>query len=51
MAEGVLTGLARWPVKSLGGERLEAARLDWRGSGATAPMPCSTCARAGRAAG
>ncbi|HEU4896476.1 MAG TPA: MOSC domain-containing protein [Actinomycetota bacterium] len=33
MAEGVLTGLARWPVKSLGGERLEAARLDWRGLG------------------
>jgi uncharacterized protein len=33
MAEGVLTGLARWPVKSLGGEALEAARLDWRGLG------------------
>ena len=33
MAEGVLVGLARWPVKSLGGEALEAARLDWRGVG------------------
>jgi len=29
--EGVLTGLARWPVKSMGGEALAAARLDWRG--------------------
>jgi uncharacterized protein YcbX len=33
VAEGVLAGLARWPVKSLGGEALEAARLDWRGLG------------------
>ena len=33
MAEGVLAGLARWPVKSLGGEALAAARLDWRGLG------------------
>ena len=33
MAEGVLADLARWPVKSLGGERLAAARLDWRGLG------------------
>jgi MOSC domain-containing protein len=31
VAEGVLADLARWPVKSLGGERLAAARLDWRG--------------------
>jgi uncharacterized protein YcbX len=30
---GVLAGLARWPVKSLGGEVLAAARLDWRGLG------------------
>ncbi|HEX7149683.1 MAG TPA: MOSC domain-containing protein [Actinomycetota bacterium] len=29
----MLTGLARWPVKSLGGEALGAARLDWRGLG------------------
>lgn len=33
MADGVLVGLARWPVKSLGGEALEAARLDGRGLG------------------
>jgi uncharacterized protein len=33
MAEGVLSDLARWPVKSLGGEPLGAARLDWRGLG------------------
>jgi uncharacterized protein len=33
MAEGVLTVLHRWPVKSMGGERLAAARLDWRGLG------------------
>jgi uncharacterized protein len=33
LAEGVLTDLARWPVKSLGGERLGAARLDGRGVG------------------
>jgi uncharacterized protein len=33
MAEGVVVDLARWPVKSLGGERLRAARLDWRGLG------------------
>jgi uncharacterized protein len=33
LAEGVLTQLARWPVKSLGGEALAAARLDWRGLG------------------
>jgi uncharacterized protein len=30
---GVLAGLARWPVKSMGGEALAAARLDWRGVG------------------
>src|SRR5215218_2151752 len=29
----MLTDLARWPVKSLGGEPLQAARLDWRGVG------------------
>ena len=29
----MLTDLARWPVKSLGGEALGAARLDWRGLG------------------
>jgi uncharacterized protein len=33
VADGVLTDLARWPVKSLGGEPLQAARLDWRGVG------------------
>jgi uncharacterized protein len=33
VAEGVLAELARWPVKSLGGEALAAARLDWRGLG------------------
>jgi uncharacterized protein YcbX len=33
VAEGVLTELARWPVKSLGGEALRAARLDRRGLG------------------
>jgi uncharacterized protein YcbX len=33
VAEGVLADLARWPVKSLGGEALAAARLDWRGLG------------------
>jgi uncharacterized protein len=33
VAEGVLTDLARWPVKSFGGEALAAARLDWRGLG------------------
>jgi uncharacterized protein len=33
MATGVVTGLARWPVKSLGGEPVDAARLDWRGVG------------------
>jgi uncharacterized protein YcbX len=33
VADGVLTDLARWPVKSLGGEPLRAARLDWRGVG------------------
>jgi uncharacterized protein YcbX len=33
VADGVLTNLARWPVKSLGGEALAAARLDWRGLG------------------
>jgi uncharacterized protein len=33
MAEGVLTDLARWPVKSLGGEQLAAARLDRHGLG------------------
>ena len=33
MAEGELTYLARWPVKSLRGEALMAARLDWRGLG------------------
>jgi uncharacterized protein YcbX len=33
MAEGVLVDLTRWPVKSLGGERLGAARADWRGLG------------------
>jgi uncharacterized protein len=31
--QGRLVGLARWPVKSLGGEVLAAARLDWRGVG------------------
>jgi MOSC domain-containing protein len=33
VAEGELIGLARWPVKSLGGELLAAARLDRRGLG------------------
>jgi uncharacterized protein YcbX len=33
VAGGRLVGLARWPVKSLGGEALAAARLDWRGLG------------------
>jgi uncharacterized protein len=33
VADGVLVDLARWPVKSLGGEPLAAARLDWRGLG------------------
>jgi uncharacterized protein YcbX len=33
VVEGVVMGLARWPVKSLGGEALEAAELDWRGLG------------------
>jgi uncharacterized protein len=33
VAEGVLVDLARWPVKSLGGEALDAARLDRRGLG------------------
>jgi uncharacterized protein YcbX len=33
VAEGVLVGLARWPVKSLGGEHLRAARLDRQGLG------------------
>jgi uncharacterized protein YcbX len=33
VAAGVLADLARWPVKSLGGERLRAARLDGRGLG------------------
>jgi uncharacterized protein len=31
--EGTLGGLARWPVKSMAGERLRAARLDGRGVG------------------
>jgi uncharacterized protein len=30
---GALGGLARWPVKSMAGERLRAARLDGRGVG------------------
>jgi uncharacterized protein YcbX len=30
---GALGGLARWPVKSMAGERLRAARLDGRGLG------------------
>jgi uncharacterized protein len=33
VAKGVLVDLHRWPVKSLGGERLRAARLDRRGLG------------------
>jgi uncharacterized protein len=33
VADGVLVDLARWPVKSLGGEPLAAARLGWRGLG------------------
>jgi MOSC domain-containing protein len=33
VADGTLAGLARWPVKSLGGEPLEAARLGGRGVG------------------
>jgi uncharacterized protein len=33
LAEGTLVWLARWPVKSMGGERLRAARLDGRGLG------------------
>ena len=31
--DGSRVDLARWPVKSLGGEPLGAARLDWRGLG------------------
>jgi hypothetical protein len=31
--QGTLGGLARWPVKSMAGERLRAARLDGRGLG------------------
>jgi len=31
--QGALGGLARWPVKSMAGERLRAARLDGRGVG------------------
>ncbi|HKS44802.1 MAG TPA: MOSC N-terminal beta barrel domain-containing protein [Amycolatopsis sp.] len=31
MFEGTVAGLHRWPVKSLGGERIAAARLDGRG--------------------
>jgi uncharacterized protein len=31
--EGTLAGLARWPVKSMAGERLRAARVDARGVG------------------
>jgi uncharacterized protein YcbX len=31
MFEGSVTGLYRWPVKSLRGERIDAARLDERG--------------------
>jgi uncharacterized protein YcbX len=31
--QGTLGGLARWPVKSMAGERLRAARLDGRGVG------------------
>jgi uncharacterized protein YcbX len=30
---GTLGGLARWPVKTMAGERLRAARLDGRGLG------------------
>jgi uncharacterized protein YcbX len=30
---GALAGLARWPVKSMAGERLRAARLNARGVG------------------
>ena len=33
MIQGALGGLARWPVKSMVGERLRAARLDGRGVG------------------
>jgi uncharacterized protein len=33
VAEGALVGLARWPVKSLAGEPLAAARVDGRGLG------------------
>jgi uncharacterized protein YcbX len=31
--QGILGGLARWPMKSMAGERLRAARLDGRGLG------------------
>jgi uncharacterized protein len=31
--EGIVAGLARWPVKSMAGERLRAARVDARGIG------------------
>jgi uncharacterized protein YcbX len=33
VTRGTLAGLARWPVKSMAGERLRAARLDGRGVG------------------
>ena len=51
MAEGVLAGLARWPVKSLGGEALGRPGSTGGAWGATAPTPCSTGARVARAAG
>jgi uncharacterized protein YcbX len=37
--QGALGGLARWPVKSMAGERLRAARLDGRGVGGDLDAP------------
>ena len=33
MAAGRITGLWRYPVKSMGGERVRSAKVDWRGMG------------------
>jgi uncharacterized protein YcbX len=33
VADGTITALWRYPVKSMAGEALEAARVDWRGMG------------------
>lgn len=33
MPSGVVTGMWRYPVKSMGGEEIRSARVDWRGMG------------------